>query len=123
MKQETGKTNIPLNINRMSIQLKRGGHSFSMANLPASVVEAKFVVLTDKTLLVPQEEFDESLAANYLRVAGMACSASETPVWSSTKAPIVAIMAADAACMASIRGKLGDQASFTSPLLLMQAYD
>ncbi|MEG2614047.1 MAG: DUF3822 family protein [Alistipes sp.] len=122
MKQVTGKTNPSVTIKGMSIQLKRSGHSFSVDTLgsvdalPASE-SVRFVVLTHKTLLIPREEFDAALAADYLRLAGVACLATETPVWSDPNEPVVAVMAADTTCVETLRGRYGDRAQFTTPLL------
>lgn len=126
MKPETGKTKHSQNQNQVSIQLKLGGHSFSVDTLPASVTEGsesvEFVVLTRKTLLVPRDEFDEAYATTYLRLAGIPCDATQMPVWSDTEAPIVAVMAADTACVTAIGQKLGRRATFTSPLLRSHPY-
>lgn len=126
MKLETGKTNHSQNQNQVSIQLKLGGHSFSVNTLLTSVIDGvesvEFVVLTRKTLLVPREEFDETFATTYLRLAGMPCDATQTPVWSDTGSPIVAVMAADMACVTAIEQKFGSRAMFTSPLLRDHPY-
>ncbi len=126
MKRATGKTDSPESQNRVSIQLTLGGHSFSADALRASA--EKFVqagekalvgveVLTEKTLLVPREEFAAESAGAYLRVSGRGCSVGETPVWSDPALPVVAVMAADADAVGMLREKLGRRLRFHTPLL------
>ncbi len=120
MKQATGN-NTAAARNDVSIQFNLGGHSFSASDLPAEVVagtdDVLFTVCTHKVTLVPQEAFDEALSAQYLAVAGLACSAGETTVCSEMRAATVAVMAIDAALLDKVLAILGTRAKFTSPLL------
>lgn len=126
MKQETGKTNQPHEKqNRVSIQLTLGGHSFSkdelLSFLDGRAVEGtgpvEACVLTDKTLLIPREEFCSDAAATCLRIAGLGCTADEVAVWSDLRESVVAVMAANAAVVDLLREQLGDRLRFVSPLL------
>lgn len=125
MKRATGKTDSPESQNRVSIQLTLGGHSFSADTLRTSAEKLASAgtkspvcveVLTEKTLLVPREEFAAETAGAYLRVAGLGCDAHETPVWSDPELPVVAIMAADAEAVGMLREKLCGGLRFFSPL-------
>lgn len=106
--------------NKVSVRIDSGGHSFSVDTLPREVADgecvAEFCVVTCKTVLVPDEVFDETAAANYLAVAGVPCSADETPVTASANG-ITAVMAV-ARTFAEAVGRLsGGRARFTTPLL------
>lgn len=127
MKPETGKTNRRVSAKQVSIQLMLGGHSFSADTLPPPVRDAEgpveCVVLTHKTLLVPREEFDETLAGTYLRLAGMACGPEETPVWTDVQQQVVAVIAAPAAQVEALHRTLGARrVRFATPLLRVQKY-
>lgn len=130
MKQATGKTKFSELQNQVSIQLTLSGHSFSAGAQtvsPEAYIEngsapVEVTVLTDKTLLVPQEEFSTETAEAYLRIAGKGCTRNETPVWSDSKRPVVALMAADAESVITLRAKAGDRLRFTSPLLAEHEY-
>lgn len=105
----------------MSIQLKLGGHSFSVESLSEDIKngssEVEFVVMTHKNALIPLEMFDPTTAADYLAINGIGCAASESVVCSSANVAIVAAIAIDSNCLASINSILGSRAIFTTPLL------
>lgn len=117
MKQVTGSN--PLHTaQRVSIQLKLDGHSFSADSLPAAGTEGVVCeLLTSKTQLVPQEEFSPAAAEALLRAAGMACSGDECPVWSDPSLPAVAVMAFDTTAVNTLRTRYAERIEFTSPLL------
>ena len=126
MKRATGRTDSPQAQNRVSIQLTLGGHSFSAESLRAAAEKLAQAggkapvgveVLTEKTQLVPREEFAAETAGAYLRVAGTGCGAHEIPVWSDPARPVVAVMAADAEAVGMLREKFGGRLRFVSPLL------
>lgn len=102
MKQVTGKTKPSASENRVSIQLTLSGHSFSEGMLSelhncdsdsSGATSAIVELCTAKTLFIPREAFDPSLAEAYLRIAGMSCAADETTVWSDPTQEIIAVMA------------------------------
>ncbi|MEG1885477.1 MAG: DUF3822 family protein [Alistipes sp.] len=122
MRLATGKnSNNTSTNNKVSIQLKLGGHSFSWNALPADLSteagDVEFVVLTHQSVVVPQEQFEPSLAANYLRLCGMPCNTEQTAVYSDPQAPIIAVMAIDSLCLHTLQEHLGGRVLFTSPLL------
>ena len=113
MKQATG-SNTPQSINKVSIQLTLDGHSFSAPALSGEFpgdgpVEVE--LLTPRTMLVPEELFDEEHAGEVLAAAGMAALPGERAVWSAPQQNAVAVMAA------AVRERLGDRAHYTTPLL------
>lgn len=120
MKRATGNSTGSAK-NNVSIQLKLGGHSFSVDSLPSDVTggtsSVVFEVETHKVTLVPQAEFDESLSAYYLDAAGLACDDDETAVCSEPQYGIVAVMAVNRKAYDEINGVFGAMASFTTPLL------
>lgn len=107
--------------NSVSIQLKLGGHSFSVDTLPSDITGGTapvvFEVGTHKVTLVPQEEFDESLSAHYLDAVGLACGSDEIAVCSEPQSGIVAVMAVCRKAFDEITGVFGAMATFTTPLL------
>ncbi len=118
MKRATG-SNQPYVNKGVSIQLKLGGHSFSAATLPPAGEEGLVLceLLTPRTLLVPQEEFDEAAAEMLLDAAGIPCAEHECVVWSNPGESAVAVMAFDKAEIDALRMHFGDRLQFTSPLL------
>lgn len=125
MKQVTGKTKPSELQNRVSIQLTLSGHSFSAdastvspeAYIESGSIPVEVTVLTDKTLLVPQEEFSSETADAYMKISGKGCTSKETPVWSDPERSVVAVMAADTESVITLRAKAGTRLRFTSPLL------
>lgn len=120
MRLETGnKTTSTENI--VSIQLKLGGHCFSVPSLSPEIRAGEcnvvFEVLTHKVTLVPAAEFDESLAAGYLDAVGLSCDSGETAIWCMPAPDMVAVVAMDSAALEEIRAVFGDRASFSTPLL------
>lgn len=122
MRQETGKTNLSGPANEVSIQLKLGGHSFSVDMLPEQMLRGAdpvaVEVQTERTMLIPAELFDPQQAAAYLAANGMPCREDECAVWSATDAGApVAVMAIAAAAAEALRTRLGDRLHYTTPLL------
>lgn len=119
MKQATG-SNTPQSINKVSIQLTLDGHSFSAPALSGEFpgdgpVEVE--LLTSRTMLVPEELFDEEHAGELLAAAGMAALPGERAVWSAPQQNAVAVMAAAEDALAAVHERLGDRARYTTPLL------
>ena len=109
------------NLNKVSIQLPLGGHSFSLDNLPADdVANVEVVVDTHKVVLAPREEVSLDTATELLHIVGRGCSRLEHSVCSELQADIVAVMAIDAEALTAIVERYGSRASFTSPLLDMR---
>ena len=119
MRQETGSNNSAA-IQKVSIRLASGGHSFSVDMLPKrafdSDAETVFEVITHKCTLVPAEVFEPAAAAAYLAADGRACSADERAVFRIEGDKAVVMAAADS-CVAQIDDKFGGRAVLTSPLL------
>ncbi len=119
MKQVTG-SNTPQSINKVSIQLTLDGHSFSAPALTGEFpgddpVEVE--LLTPRTMLVPEEFFDEGRAGELLAANGMAALPGECTVWSAPQQNAVAVMAAAEDALRAVRERLGDRARYTTPLL------
>lgn len=119
MKQVTG-SNTPQSINKVSIQLTLDGHSFSAPALTGEFpgdgpVEVE--LLTARTMLVPEEFFDEGRAGELLAANGMAALPGECTVWSAPQQNAVAVMAAAEDALRAVRERLGDRARYTTPLL------
>ncbi len=119
MKQATG-SNTPQSINKVSIQLTLDGHSFSAPALSGEFPgdgPVKVELLTPRTMLVPEELFDEEHAGELLAAAGMAALPGERAVWSAPQQNAVAVMAAAEDALAAVHERLGDRARYTTPLL------
>lgn len=125
MKRATGKTNASGHSNKVSIQLALDGHPFSTEELTAALASGDGTVevelLTPRTMLVPQELFDEALAVRTLEAAGLAPVEGEEVVWSAPRESIVAVMAFDGRQLDAIRSAGGSRILFTTPLLALQA--
>ena len=121
MRQETGSNPISNN-NKVSIQVKLGGRSFSADKIAVAegAEQVEFVIDTPRVVLAPREEVSLDTASELLRIVGKPCRIGEQSVCSELQADIVAIMAIDAEALASIVEKWGSRASFTSPLLDMR---
>ena len=121
MRQETGSNPISNN-NKVSIQVKLGGRSFSADKIAVAegAEQVEFVIDTPRVVLAPREEVSLDTASKLLRIVGKPCRSNEQSVCSELQADIVAIMAIDAEALASIVEKWGSRASFTSPLLDMR---
>ena len=119
MRQETG-SNTHLTNDKVSIQLRLGGHSFSAAELERLAAADGIVTVlvnSPKVTLVPRAEFDTSLAEHYLAICGKAPNEQECTLFSDTEADIIAVMAVDRAEANTIADILGPRARFTTPLL------
>lgn len=124
MRQETGSNPNSAN-NKVSIQVKLGGRSFSASRVAVAegVEHVEFVIDTPRVTLAPREEVTLDNAAAILRLVGKPCHANEQSVCSELQAEIVAIIAIDGIALEEIVGKWGSRASFTSPLLDMRHSD
>ena len=119
MRQETG-SNPRLANNKVSIQVKLGGRSFSAGKVIASDAKlVEFEIDTPRVTLVLREDITLENADELLRLAGKPCRLNEQSVCSELQDDIVAIMAIDKDALASIYERWGRRASFTSPLLDM----
>lgn len=118
MKQVTG-SNRPSVPQRVSIQQKLDGHSFSASPYPGTAPAEGIVceLLTPKTLLVPAEEFDPQAAEALLAAAGMAPTDDETAVWSAPEDEKVGVMAFDRATIGMLRARYGEALHLATPLL------
>lgn len=118
MKQVTGNnhSSVP---QRVSIQQKLDGHSFSTVSLPEAIpgegIECE--LSTVKTLLVPKEEFDPEAAAALLVAAGITPSEDECVVWSCGESDTVAVMAFDRETVELLRTRYANAVQFSTPLL------
>lgn len=118
MKRVTGSNHSVVN-KGVSIQLKLGGHSFSPDTLPPVGEEndIRCELLTPKTLLIPREEFDATVAGKLLEIAGMPPAEDECTIWSESEETAVAVMAFGCEQIEALRKRFGDRLHFTSPLL------
>ena len=119
MRQETGSNN-PLTNDKVSIQLRLDGHSFSAAaleKLAAAEGVATFMVNSPKVTLVPRAEFDASLAEHYLSICGKAPEEHECILCSDTQADVIALLVVQREERNAIAAALGERARFTTPLL------
>ena len=124
MRQETGKSNPAQTTNKVSIQVKLGGRSFSASNVVANNADVvEFVIDTARVTLAPREEVSLDNASLLLALCGKACHINEQSVCSELQNEIVAIMAIDSEALTAIVDKWGDRASFSSPLLDMRHSD
>lgn len=119
MRQVTGSNPIPSN-EKVSIQLKLDGHSFSRDMLPKRVSEdvtAQVELLTAKSVAVPEECFEAELATSLLSMSGIVVAKDEEVVWSEAVDGIIAVMAIPHDFAEGLKSKFGDRLCFTSPLL------
>ena len=121
MRQETGSNPI-LNNNKVSIQVKLGGRSFSADKIAVAeyIKQVEFVFDTPRVTLAPREEVSLDSASELLRIVGKPCRGNEQSVCSELQADIVAVMAIDSDTLHSIIERWGSRATFTSPLLDMR---
>ena len=121
MRLETGSNLIPAN-NKVSIQVKLGGLSFSAQDITITkeTKHIEVIIDTPRVILAPHKQVSSDTAAELLRVVGKACHSNEQSVCSEPQADIVAVMAVDSSALASITEQWGSRASFTSPLLDMR---
>lgn len=105
-------------LNKVSIRLASGGHSFSPAALRVEgdgVVEV--VISTPKSTLVPAELFVAEDHCSHLTAVGIAPASNEQVVHSAEVDGIVAVMAVNGECVELLRRNYGSRLSFVSPLL------
>ena len=119
MRQVTGSNPIPSN-EKVSIQLKLDGHSFSRDMLPQGVSESGAVhveLLTAKSIAVPAECFEPQLAASLLAISGIAVAEGDEVVWSEEVDGVVAVMLLPQDFAQGLKAQFGDSVSYSSPLL------
>jgi hypothetical protein len=121
MRQETG-SNPNSADKKVSIQVKLGGRSFSVDNisLKVGVEQVEFIIDTPRVTLTPREEVSAENAAQILQLAGKPCRHNEQCILSDPQSEIIAIIAIDSNALATIKGRWGSRALFTSPLLDMR---
>ncbi len=113
MRRVTGRTNPSKQTKKVSIRLSLDGHSFSIPEgTPLKEIE-EIEWLTPYTVLVPKELFLFDQALEYLTAAGLTPPAGYSPVWSSTEAAVVAVMAVPSEAL----WKFEQEVRHTSPLL------
>ena len=106
-------------LNKVSIRLMSGGHTFSKSDIEAikragagAVVE----IVTHKTVLRPEQGFDAAKANDDLAAIGCVVEDDEVVVCSGVQSGRVAVMAVSAKCVAAIE-ESGAEVVYTSPLL------
>ena len=121
MRQETGSNPI-LSNNKVSIQVKLGGRSFSADNFAVAedVEQVELIIDTPRVILAPREEISLDTASELLRIVGKPCRSNEQSVCSELQADIVAVMAIDSKTLHDITERWGSRTTFTSPLLDMR---
>ena len=121
MRQETG-SNTVLAANKVSIQVKLGGRSFSAQEVKVTddVERIEVVIDTPRVTLAPRQYVSLDTASELLRIVGKPCHSNEQSVCSELRADIVAVMAIDSKALASIIEEWGSRATFVSPLLDMR---
>ena len=121
MRQETGSNSV-LAANKVSIQVKLGGRSFSAHEVKVAedVERIEVVIDTPRVTLTPRQCVSLDTASDLLRVVGKPCHINEQSVCSELQADIVAVMAIDSKALASIVEAWGSRATFISPLLDMR---
>ncbi|MBR2867185.1 MAG: DUF3822 family protein [Alistipes sp.] len=108
-------------LNKVSIRLESGGHTFSPAQCIEAAGAVEVVVSTFKTTLMPAELFAEDDAKHILTAVGCAPAVNESVVSSEPQEGIVAVMAISTACYDTLTAHYGARLRFTSPL--MEAVD
>ena len=108
--------------NKVSIQVKLGGRSFSNQDIAIAedIEQIEVVVDTPRVTLAPRENVSLDTASELLRIVGKPCRSNEQSVCSELQADIIAVMAIDSSALASIVEQWGSRATFTSPLLDMR---
>ena len=122
MKQETGRTNLPHNPNKVSIRLMLDGHSFSITGLesakPTPATCETVEVIAPRSMLVPRALYAKDAAAELMAANGMAPRVDETIVTNTTaNQQLVALMAIPWEALDLLSDKLGNDIRFTTPLL------
>lgn len=121
MKPETGNNSVSADVRKVSVRIESGGHSFSVDALPKLAFDenaaVEFVVITHKTVLVPDELFDEAAAGDFLAVAGLPCAAGEMPLCIPDEG-CTAVAAVSAECLSEIARQFGPRARFVSPMVM-----
>lgn len=119
MRQVTGSNPISTT-NKVSIQLRLGGHSFSCDMLPQKPSEDAVVeveLLTANSIVVPTECFEPSSAKQLLQLSGVEYSDDESVVWSRDFDGVTAIMVVPKHVIDHLIQAYGDCIDYTSPLL------
>lgn len=122
MKQATGKTDSRPFVKKVSIQLALDGHSFSIVGaqgiLPESAVKVE--ILTNRTLLIPEEIFDPQHAPLLLAADGKTPLTGEETVWSNPHNGIVAVMSVPSEALQQLHEYLDADTSveYITPLLV-----
>ncbi len=108
--------------NKVSIQVKLGGRSFSADNFAVAedVEQVELIIDTPRVILAPREEVSLDTASELLRIVGKPCRSNEQSVCSELQADIVAVMAIDSKALLDITERWGSRTTFTSPLLDMR---
>lgn len=104
-------------LNKVSIRLESGGHTFSLAACPEVEGAVEVVVSTYKTTLVPAELFVEGDGHHALTAVGCAPAVNERVVASDVHDGIVAVMAISTVCYDALTARYGERLRFTSPLM------
>lgn len=119
MRQVTGSNPIPSN-EKVSIQLKLDGHSFSRDML-SKVVSGEDAVqielLTAKSIAVPAECFEPELATSLLAMSGIVVAEGDEVVWSDEVDGVVAVMVILQDFAQGVKTQFGDRVCYSSPLL------
>lgn len=117
MKPETGNNSVSADVRKVSVRIESGGHSFSVDALPKLAFDenaaVEFVVITHKTVLVPDELFDEAAAGDFLAVAGLPCAAGEKPLCIPDEG-CTAVAAVSAECLSEIARQFGPRSRFVT---------
>ena len=120
MRPETGNNHPSADVIKVSVRVDSGGHSFSVDTLPKRASDKKttveFVIVTDKTVLVPSDIFSNQDAEALLAAAGVPCNSDEQPLCISA-GEMTAVAAVSKRCAELIAGRFGGRAVFASPLL------
>lgn len=106
-------------LNKVSICLMTGGHSFSNSDIEAVKSAGRDAVVefvTHKTMLRPAKGFDEARANEDLEAAGYVVADDEVVVSSAVQCDRVAVMAVSAKCVEDITAA-GVKPCYTSPLI------
>ena len=114
MRLETGSNPISNN-NKVSIQVKLGGLSFSASDIAVAddIEQVEFIIDTPRVTLAPREEVSLDTASTLLDIVGKPCRSNEQSVCSELQADIIAVMAIDANALGLIIEKWGSRATFS----------
>ena len=120
MRQVTGSNPTTSN-KKVSIQLPLDGLLFIGGSAPVCTEAEDTIVeielLTSKSIIVPSECFEPTLADSLLQLSGLGCTDAEQPVWSNDCDGVVAVMAIRKEIAAELDARFCDRLQYTSPLL------